>query len=689
MTGRRDGRARLLGLSAFVDEEGGSTTLAAAVAILVSLSLVFALANAAWSSSRAADVQAVADAGALAGANVVARYVTCAKVLDAFVLSLGLAGMLTVAIGLVLSALPLVDVAGPPVIEAGLAALRARASLSRSAASGLERIEAALPYLVAANSLLVVRANASADGSYVGVAAPFPAEGASTFSTPGADDEGLGDEVGSGEAIDGGTEAAQAARRRADDALVRGWLADCGSDIDLAERAGSLAGLYGAANPDYPTTAGWTFAVPIARAKAYYEARYLAEPAWSSDPLELSRSCARKAFYEYAWAQVSASTYAQAADGTVTCDLHELPSNTAQVRATVLYTDACWPCTQQEQGLVLHASLACPGATGAAAGFASLAAQEAGEVGVCPACGFTVVDVGRAPAASSNIDNGFEYYWDLVVQASRDYESARDEQEQLEAQAREEAQKAKDSYAEALESIGTTRVDLAPPGRYGCVCVVADPLAHLAPQELVRSLGTGAVLPARVAVSGAVLASDEADAQGNVLADLFDGLASRGHALGAVTGVLDSVMTGWGDLLIGYGDGYEAFQAGADEAFSALSAIGLGGVASWLKDALHDAIALAGIEPVDLSARKPVLANTVDIMAKAGNDWYGMIRALVQAAPGLEMAQTPDQMVAVLGLAVGEILGTDEITLAEVPIPGTDITVPITIDLSWLAQVAP
>ena len=70
-------RGDVWGIGLFADEEG-STTVAAAVAILMSLVLVFGMASTQRVSARAADVQAVADAGALAGMNVVAGYATVA-----------------------------------------------------------------------------------------------------------------------------------------------------------------------------------------------------------------------------------------------------------------------------------------------------------------------------------------------------------------------------------------------------------------------------------------------------------------------------------------------------------------------------------------------------------------------------------------------------------------------------------
>ena len=260
------------------------------------------MANTEWVASRAADVQAVADAGALAGVNVVASYATVAQVLDALVLSMGLVGMLTLAIGLVLSAIPVTDAAGPPVLRAATSVFEARAKLSRTAAQGLERLEKAVPFLVAANALAVVRANASADGSYVGVAIPYPLEGASDFGDLSADDvaEKVEEARGQGDEIEELSRLADEAKQLADEALERGWRADCGDDPSMRERAESLAGLSGALNPNYPTTTGWDFGVPILRARAYYRQRLASEAPLDGTPAEATRSAARKAFYAYA-----------------------------------------------------------------------------------------------------------------------------------------------------------------------------------------------------------------------------------------------------------------------------------------------------------------------------------------------------------------------------------------------------
>lgn len=698
MTGRRYGKrvvGRRLprrvrtslepGIGLFANEEG-STTIAAAVAVLVSLALVFGLANAEWVSARAADVQAVADAGALAGMNVVAAYATIAQVLDALVLSMGLIGLLTLAIGLVLSALPLVDAAGPPVVRAASGVFEAREKLARSAASGLESLEEAVPYLVAANSLAVVRANSSGDGNYVGVAVPVPLEGESDFGDLSADDAADSlDWAERADAIEEYANQAQEARRAASDALERGWRADCGDNPSMRERADSLAGLPGILNPSYPTTTGWSFEVPILRARAYYQQRLAQEVPASGDPLERTRSAARSAFYRYALDQVNASSYGEGADGSVTCDLRSLPANTAEVRQTSMYTEDVWPCTYEGDALVIHSYADCPGATGTFWGYASVADEEAGTCRACPVCQFTVADLGRAPAASSSISNGFEYHWKIVVEAARDYEALQEEVARCEEAGRSISDEASRSFQDAIERLGAVRVELVPPGRYGCVCVVADPSVHTSPEALATAVSKGARLPSRVAVSAAVLAQDPAAPGNNTFASFFDGLIERGGAVGGVSSVLDAVVSVWGDLLVRYGDGYTAFTQAVQTSFGQLSDWGLGGLSTWLKQALEDAVSLVGMQPADLSAKKPVLANSVDVMAQTENDWYTAVHILISAIQGVDVGASPSSVLSVLGVLVEALTGDDVITVAQFTVPGTDVEIPIEIDLGWLA----
>ena len=153
-----------------------------AVSLVLSLSLVFAAASATWVAGRSSEVQRVADACALAGENTVAAFSTVVQVIDACVLSMGLAGVIVLGAGLVVSCVPGLSAAGAEVTAAGGRILEARRSFAASAGEGIERLEATLPLLIVANSASCVEANSVGGMSYAGCALPFPSESRSDFS---------------------------------------------------------------------------------------------------------------------------------------------------------------------------------------------------------------------------------------------------------------------------------------------------------------------------------------------------------------------------------------------------------------------------------------------------------------------------------------------------------------------------
>jgi hypothetical protein len=680
------GRAAF-GVGLFVDEEG-FTTVAAAVAVLVSLALVFGMANLEWTAARSADVQAVADAGALAGMNAVASYVTAAQVVDAVTLSLGLVGMLTLAVGLVLCAMPVTATAGPPVIEAASKVLDARTSFARSAASGLASLEEALPFLVAADALATVRANGGDEVGYVGVALPFPLEGESDFGSWEEEPSNAARDVSDlADRMDELSQQAEQAAQKVDAAKERAWLADCGGDVCMRERASALAGLSSLENPSYPQSSLWDFGVAIRRARSYYAAR-LSGDVCEDDSVEAhTRHAARVAFYGLALELTNASSFQRNADGTVTCDLKELPRNTETVRQTRLYTDAVWPATDEGGVRTIHSYAGCPGARGASAGLASVADEEAGRCARCATCQFSVADLGLVASPTTNTAVGFEYYWKQVVEASRDYQEAADEQAAVEGESLGSASKSAQIFQDALEALSVTRVTLKPPGRYGCVCVVADPSGSSEPAALSVPWASGIELPVRVAISAAALVEEDDTFQNNVLADFFDDLVEQGGFVGGVSTVLDGVLTVWGDVLVAYGDLHERLTSVWSGSVSGLRAFGLGTVASWLEGTLGSVVSLAGLQPTDMSAKKPVLVNSADVAERMGNGWYSVTRSMLTTVSLLGEGAGVSEVLAAVGAGVQTLTASQTLTVAELTVPGTSLSIPIEIDLGWLADL--
>lgn len=676
--GDREGRA-LTVLSAFRDDEGGFTTVAVAVALLLSLTLVFASASAGWVASRSSEVQRVADASALAGANAVASFTTIAQVLDACTLSLGLTGMVMYGAGFVASCVPGLAPVGIKICATAGRVLEARRSFARSAASGLERLEAALPLLVVANSASCVAANSEGGLSYTGCALPFPTTSRSDFSAilSDVDDAPLDD---LSEEMRESSQKAEEARSKAQDALERGWMADCGSSpYSLFERAGSLAGLSGSSNPYHASSDTWNFGVPLARARHYYAARLSAERVEGANAEELTDAACRRAFYEFALDEVRSGFWIENADGTVEAGLPSLPRNADQTRACELYTQVIWPCTIDEEGVrTLHSSTSCPAAGGEASGSASLQQLDAGVVSRCPECQMDVGELGRVASASTSIQNGFEHHWRIIVEASEDYEAARDEWVAAESQTRELAEKGEEAFEEALDQLTAKRPTLCPPGAWGCVSVVSRAEGSSVPTELTAAFLTSTELPAGAAVSAATLAPDESTAENNVLASFFDSLSSGDSALG---GALDGVMELWGSLLVGYADLAEAGGDFLDDLDGVLG----GTVGSWLRDQLKAVMRDAGLEPVDMRLRKPVLTNTQDVLDQGGYDQVSTVRDLVSRLPDSSSAE---DLARAVGVELGGVAGGTSLTVAELEIPGTGDAIPLVVDLSSLGGAA-
>lgn len=665
-------------LSVFRDGDDGFTTVAVAVSLVLSLTLVFSSAGALWVAGRSSEVQRVADACAMAGENAVSAFSTVTQVLDACVLSMGLTGVIVLGAGLVVSCVPGLSATGAQITSAGTRILDARQRFARSAAEGVERLEATLPLLVVANSASCVSANAAGGLSYAGCAIPFPAESRSDFSAleTEVDDERLNE---LSEGMRQASDEQAKARERADAAKERGWRADCvPSPHCLRERAGSLAGLSGSANPDYPSVDGWTFAAPLLRARRYYAARLASARVGGSTAEEITDSACRRAFYEYALERVSAGSYAEHADGTVTADLPSLPRNADQTRGTELYTRSMWPCTMEDGTRTLHSSLLCPGATGAAAGTASLAELESGALGHCESCRMDVGDMGRVASASTSIQNGFEHHWREVVEASEDYERARNDEAEARRRAQELAEEGEVAFGEAMERLTTERPSLCPPGAWGCVAVVARGESRAVPAELTASFVSSGELPAGAAVSAAVLAPDDSTEQNNVLSSFFDSLGVGDSVIG---GALDGVMELWGSLLVGYGSAYGSVADAGSRFLDGLDGVLGGTVGAWLRGRLKQVMRDAGFEPVDMRLRKPVLTNTQDVLEQSGFDQLSTVRSLVRALPA--SGSSPEDFAAAMGYWLEDRMGGD-LTIAELPIPGTGASIPLTIDLSAL-----
>ena len=684
---KRGGFMGRAGIDLFI-EDGAYTTLSSAVVILVVLTLLFSSTAAIWSMSRAGDTQVAADSGALAGANVVASYHTAATVVDASILSLGLAGFATIGTGLVAILIPGAELAAGDMVDTGIEIIKTRNKFAKSASKGLQKIETALPYLVAARATQAVSAQDTEGATYTGTALAVPRTSESDFVALEGSEISTDVIKDTSKDLERAADELQKASEETAKAKERAWLADCGGSDPASvgscscmwERARSLAKLSDIENPHYASSVTWEPQVALNRAKAYYRLRLANEAPQGSSVETKAESAARKAFYTYASAEVNRAYITEDGDRT-TSYIPLLPRNTDEVRATELYTDAAWPTSTNDGKTYLHYGTSCPNyKKGTPGGLASVAAYDGQDK--CNRCHFGVSSLGAVAAPSTSIENGFEYHFDRFKDALKKYVECRNKELELMRQTEDEADRAGNAFDEAIKALSGERPRIAPPGRNGVVALAVSG-AISSPDELNSSFNTTVRLGDRGAISAAVLAPDDATAQNNVLSRFFSTLEERS---GGVVGVLDGVMDVWGRLLVGYGD----IQGSADELMDEMiddlggGSGALSSIASWLGDTVSASVAALGLEPCDLRLRKPVLTDTANVIKSPGSDITGLSNAQDKLRSIPLGVTDPKALCEALEYQVERTISGTVFTLAEIPLPGGG-SIPLTVDVATLA----
>lgn len=683
---KRGGFMGRAGIDLFI-EDGAYTTLSSAVVILVVLTLLFSSTAAIWSMSRAGDTQVAADSGALAGANVVSSYHTAATVVDASILSLGLAGFATIGTGLVAILIPGAEPVAGNMVDTGIEIIKTRNKFAKSASEGLQKIETALPYLIAARATQAVSAQDTDSVTYTGTALAVPRTSESDFAALKGSEISTDTIESTSKDLDYAAKELKKASEKTSKAKERAWLADCGGSDRGAvgscscmwERAKSLAKLSDIENQHYASSVTWEPQVALDRAKAYYRLRLANEAPQGSSVEMKAESAARKAFYTYASTEVNRAYVTEGGD-EVTSYIPLLPRNTDEVRATELYSDTAWPTSAIDGKMYLHYGTSCPNyKKGAPGGLASVADYDGQDR--CNRCHFGVSSLGAVAAPSTSIENGFEYHFDRFKDALEDYVECRNKELELMRQTEDEADRAGNAFDEAIRALSGERPRIAPPGRNGVVAfAVSGDITS--PDQLNSSFNTAVRLGDRGAISAAVLAPDEATAQNNVFSRFFSTLKERS---GGVADVLDGVMDVWGRLLVGYGD----IQGSADELMDEMikglggSSGALGSITSWLGDTVSASMAALGLEPCDLRLRKPVLTDSANVIKSPGSD----IDVLSQAQDKLRSiplgVTDPKALCEALEYQVERTISGTVFTLAEIPLPGGG-SIPLTVDVATL-----
>lgn len=665
-------------------DDRGFTTLGMAIALLLTVSLLFSSAQIYKINSASAEIQDVADAAALAAQNEVGEFVTAVRVCDAAILSMSLLGITVYGAGIVAMCAPATAQLSIKLIDYGRKIFEARDTFARNAATNLNKLQGALPFFAAVSAARVAVANNQAGGlpaNYHALAVLVPFEG-KEIKLPALDANAKleQDVAEKSEDIRAAAVEMEDLALQAADVKRRAFEADCGNNPDrcMYERAGRLAGLDASRNPLFQSADAWSFSVALDRTRSYYAAR-LAQEQPSGSVKERGNSALRRLYYAYAVDQM-AEAYVQEDEDSFSAYLPQMPANLHEMRATSLFDQTAFPVTGADGAQVAHAWTGCPGAGGYSA-LMSARQLEEGSFGLCPQCEFSVASLGNVAAASSSISNGFEFHYRKYVEAAGEYERLRAQLDPMSRETKQDLGALMEQCAEVARSLKDVRLDVSPPGGIGAIAMVVNL------EQNSIGLGSGFVgeasLGARVAVSGATLLEEPAGPEGSAVSALLDGLdQDSGGAIGAARTVLEA----WSALLETYGSGQDGLRTSIEAAFESVPIVGGSGLSDWASKNFKQAMESVGLQPADLDSPKPVLVNTALVAAKGTDSFAVNFRnaqdlALSGSAPASDSFSTLAAGVRSQGFAWIEEMEEEGFEIARIELPVEGASIPVIIEL--------
>lgn len=661
-------------MSGIFRDERGVTTVAMAVALFVCVALIFSGAQLYRVHSASAEIQEVADACALAADSEVAGLQTVANTCDAACLSLTLLSVTLFGLGLVAACVPPVAGVSAKLIEWGRSSAEARDRFYERACQGLNAAQRVLPFLATCNAMRVAKANeqGAMSADYLGAAVLVPQQ---FEELGGAADDGLGQasDVVQGQAEDvrDAANAAEEAYARANAAKERGFMEDCGVDpaYCMRERAASLTGLAGAANPAYASVDAWSFSVALERARAYYQARLSGWRLEGQGVEAQADSVIRKRFYQYAVDELKDAYVNESAEG-FSAYIPHLFRNTDEMRATPLYTEAAYPVTVSDGGRTMHAWSGCPRAAGAGR-MGSVNELEAarGSYTKCPACQFVPSSVGSVAAASTSIKNGFENHYEAMRQACEEYEQMRAEADPLAAEVKTQVGSLFDELGQVLENASARRIHLEPPGRAGVLALVVNTAENPADGGFESTfVAGGATVGTRVAVSAATTVEDGTESAGAMVTETLSSLLPGSGGVGASA---SAASNAWMSVLRAYEDGQAALEKAVTEGLNSFSQNSASGLGIWAADALKALISAVGLEPADTRCCKPQVLNTAHV-AGAGAESVCVTFMNAKDAALAGSSPSTSAVGTILSAAAGEGSVPEDVPIAEIRLPFGD-----------------
>lgn len=673
----------------FQDEQG-MTTVGIALALLLTLSLIFVSAQAYRINSVATEMQSVADAAALAAENEVAEYMVVVKACDALILTLSLTAVLATGLGVVAACIPGCQSASQAFLETARSISNARKTFSKKAVEVLNQLQRALPFMAAANAAGVAQANNDASNTYIALAllSPLAASSIDTLDDSCAEQaQDLAEQHA--QDLQHNAEAADNAMQEANECKYEAYYHDCGAATAQTpagyccyERAATVAGMQGVSNPRYSSVDTWSFSVALQRAQAYYQQRWSQEVPLDNSVEEAVRSAMRKTMFAYAKEHIKTG-YVYETDEAFEAYFPLMPRNTEEMRNTYLYDDPIYPVTVSDEGdPTMHAWSGCPAIEGIA-GWDCVRSMETEDFSPCAVCGFSASTLGKVFAASSSIENGYEYHYRIIAENASRYEAAYNNAKPALDSVKNTGGGILEVVKEAFEEIAGQRLHVNPPGANGVVCLVVN-IGSMAADagfssSFVNATGT---LSTRAAISAATLVEDESSQNESILTAFFDNVT---HSYGLVGGIPDILLSAWSALLRGYESLHDGILGVVRDGLNALPLMEKTGLGTWAAHKLTGLIEDIGLQPASLNALRPVVVNSAHVAGKDASFVNARLLELKRRAIEVPLESLSLFWSLIAGVeqtALEKVAGLSSgLEIARIEIEGFGISIPITIAL--------
>lgn len=674
---------------AFFCDDGGFSTVGMVLAMLITLALLFSTAQVYKIYSISADIQNISDVAALAAENQVASFYTTAQACDAVILSMNITACVTGGLGIVCACTPVTQPISAKLLDASRQVISARQKFSKKAAEGLNTFQKILPFIAATEGYAMAKANSSDISGYAGVALLVPQKGEEITINDG---QALADVIDNAEDqaddIKEQAQKAEEASKRAKNSKHIAYMADCGNapEYCMYERAKNVAGLDSASNPCPDSESAWTFSMALERSKAYYSFRLHHEKPDGDSVDAHADSQMRKRFYAFACEEIAKGyVHENNLNGTFEAYFPLLPRNTSEMRATTLYTDAIYPITQTDNAYIMHAWSGCPLAADNYCGNGSISDMEHGEFIQCPECKFTAASLGKVAAASTSIENGYEYNYRIVANQARVYQQARQEAKNATEEVKRPVKNLFEQFKEAFRSVCGQRIEVYPPGRYGAVSILVSTnqqnASSLIPNSFVAQTSP---LSSRMALSAATLAPDEADDTNSALTTLFDRL-SGGDLFGSKAPRIAIEI--WSKSLQSWNKGEQAIDDTISSVASSLPLEDVCGLGKWALNTFRDTVENFGLEPVELSSYKAVTVNSSHVLSRDDSEFSQRIYQVKYTYQSMEGSGVGNPIASAIDTLNGKALEKTEdlskpITVAHIEMFGEGgISIPVEVTL--------